>query len=201
LKSDKISADKLDYAFLRFRTGSYGMNALRQLAENAEGPESGEIKEQSNKALAATNQFQLRQIGQTTPESRAGNITVLSPKGTSLPPSFLRFNWTTTPAQSVWQLPSCLVRDAKCEALLLDLDGDGQDEVVLFNAPAGPGIAFQIDGGGNWAEIGSITNSYCNGVREALRTGNVEIAAPRWKEIDVAGQRLTLTQPCTTVKR
>jgi hypothetical protein len=201
LKSGKISADKFDYAFLRFRTGSYGMNALRQLAENAEGPDSAQIKEQSNKALAATNQFQLRQTGQSTPASRAGNITVLFPKGASLPPSFLQFNWTTATAQPTWQLPACLVRDAKCEALLVDLDGDGKDEVLLFNAPLGPGIAFQIDGGGNWTEIGSITNSYCNGVREALRDGNLEIAAPKWKEIAITGQRLTLTQPCATVKR
>src|SRR6202035_737930 len=47
LKSGKISAGQFDYTLLRFRTGSYGMNALRQLAESAEGPESGEIKERS----------------------------------------------------------------------------------------------------------------------------------------------------------
>jgi hypothetical protein len=201
LKSGKISAGQFDYTLLRFRTGSYGMNALRQLADNAEGPESGEIKERSNKALAATSQFQLRQTGQATPASRAGNITVLFPKGASLPPSFLQFSSATTPAQSVWQLPSCLIRDAKCEALLVDLDGDGKDEVVLFNAPFGPGVVFQSDGGENWILLGQISNSHCNGVREALRTGNVETTAPKWKEIEVAGQRLTLTLPCTTVKR
>jgi Domain of unknown function (DUF4153) len=201
LKSGKISADKLDYALLRFRTGIYGMNALRQLADHAEGPESEQIKERSNKALVATNQFPLRQIGQTTPASRASNITVLYPKGASLPPSFLQFNSTTTPAESIWQLPSCLVRDAKCEALLVDLDGDGRDEVLLFNAPAGPGVVLQSDGGDSWVMLGRITNSHCSGVREALRTGNVEVTAPRWKEIEVAGQRLTLTLPCTTVKR
>jgi hypothetical protein len=201
LKSGKISADKLDYALLRFRTGIYGVNALRQLADHAEGPESEQIKERSNKALVATNQFPLRQIGQTTPASRASNITVLYPKGASLPPSFLQFNSTTTPAESIWQLPSCLVRDAKCEALLVDLDGDGRDEVLLFNAPAGPGVVLQSDGGDSWVMLGRITNSHCSGVREALRTGNVEVTAPRWKEIEVAGQRLTLTLPCTTVKR
>jgi len=201
LKSGKISAGQFDYTLLRFRTGSYGTNALRQLADNAEGPESGEIKERSNKALAATSQFQLRQTGQATPASRAGNITVLFPKGASLPPSFLQFSSATTPAQSVWQLPSCLIRDAKCEALLVDLDGDGKDEVVLFNAPFGPGVVFQSDGGENWILLGQISNSHCNGIREALRTGNLEIAVPKWKEIEVAGQRLTLTLPCTTVKR
>jgi hypothetical protein len=126
---------------------------------------------------------------------------VLFPKGASLPPSFLQFSSATTPAQSVWQLPSCLIRDAKCEALLVDLDGDGKDEVVLFNAPFGPGVVFQSDGGENWILLGQISNSHCNGVREALRTGNVETTAPKWKEIEVAGQRLTLTLPCTTVKR
>jgi hypothetical protein len=71
----------------------------------------------------------------------------------------------------------------------------------LFNAPAGPGVVLQSDGGDSWVMLGRITNSHCSGVREALRTGNVEVTAPRWKEIEVAGQRLTLTLPCTTVKR
>jgi hypothetical protein len=207
LKSGKVNAGQFDYALLRFRTGTYGMSALRQLADNAEGPDSEQIKEQSNKALAATNQFQLRQTTQSqvrqttqsaTPASRASNITVLSPKGASLPPSFLRFNWTTTTAPLT---PACLVRDTKCEALLIDLDGDGHDEVLLFSAPYGPGVVFQSDDDENWVVLGQLANTNCSGVREALRTENVEMAAPKWKEIEVAGQRLTLTRPCTTVKR
>jgi hypothetical protein len=70
LNSGEISADKFDYALLRFRTGSYGTEALRKLADNTTGPDAPQIKERASRILAALNQFQVQQ---SQPAMRAGD--------------------------------------------------------------------------------------------------------------------------------
>lgn len=95
----------------------------------------------------------------------------------------------------------CLVRNAKCEAVLIDLDGDGQDEILLFDLPAGPGSAFQSDGEGSWSMIGTLANEGCPGVRDALHAGKFEAVTPAMKEVKAAGQRVTVTSGCKPATR
>ena len=193
LRSGKISADKFDYAFLRFRTGNYGTEALHDLADNVTGPDAAEIKQRSGRALAASNQFQLQLNGPVALAKRAGDINVVFPKGAALPDGFLQFDWAKV--QPYWQVPGCLLRNMSCEAYLVDLDGDGRDEVLVFSVGS-PGVALQSSDSDHWAILGPINNVNCPGVRDALRRGNIEVATPKFKEIVVAGQPLTLTPVC-----
>jgi hypothetical protein len=39
-------------------------------------------------------------------------------------------------------------------------------------------------------------NAQCAGVREALRTGPIAPAAPRFQELEVGGTRLRINTPC-----
>ena len=129
-----------------------------------------------------------------TPSSRIANITVLSSSPRTLPDGFVQQNWE---AMTRSFLPRCLIADAKCEAILVDLDGDGAPEILLFEAPIGPAAAFKLAADGKWLLLGSLANSHCDGVRDALRAGKFEMAAPLLKELDVAGQRVRIDSRCS----
>jgi hypothetical protein len=83
----------------------------------------------------------------------------------------------------------------KCDALLVDLDGDGKAEIVLVGATYQPATAYrQADG--KWSLIGTLAALNCKGVPEALRSGDVEVVMPELKELKAAGYRLTVVPTC-----
>lgn len=153
--------------------------------------------------MRADNEYRMRQSAQAqpTPALRASNIAVTYPAGAALPDDFLRADWYTAQQQLQLGLPGCLLRDAKCEAILIDLDGDGRDEILLFSLPFGPSAAFRSNGEGRWSMLGAIANGGCPGVREALRAGKFEAILPTMKEIEVAGQRLSVNNGCRPAPR
>jgi Domain of unknown function (DUF4153) len=194
LESGRTSVDQFDFAFLRFDSGRYGEQALERLKTKRDGPDAARISQKANEALDWRNRPQDRQrIAQpATPSSRIANITVLSPSPGTLPDGFVQQNWTRT-----YLLPRCLTADAKCEAILVDLDGDRAPEILLFTAPTGVAAAFKLAADGNWRFLGSVTNAHCAGVRVALRAGKFETAAPLLKEFDVAGTRVRINTECS----
>jgi hypothetical protein len=126
-----------------------------------------------------------------TAQSRAANITLLHPDGQVLPERFLAQDWAL-----VYAAPPCLISvTAKCEALMMDLDGDGTPEILLFSLPNGSAGAFKAEADGSWALLGSI--AHCPGVYNALRSGPVVLAEPRFKEIEVGRDRLRIIPSCT----
>jgi hypothetical protein len=121
----------------------------------------------------------------------ARNITVVQPSGAALPERFLQQDWKTM--RFPYLLPLCLKSDAKCDAVLTDLDGDGQSEIILLNVPNGNGVVFKTGPDNRWDMVGTLTNSFCPGVRDALRAGRFEADSPAFKDLLVEGQRLRVT--------
>jgi hypothetical protein len=197
LESGKIAPDQFDFVFLRFLSGRYGEQALEQLKTNQDGPDAVRISQKANEALDWRTRSQAREnIPRATPQTRVANITVLNTP--ALPDSFVQQNWEAMPPVF---LPRCLTANAKCEAILADLDGDGTPEILLFTAPTGPAVAFHSIADGKWAFLGAIANANCAGIREALRARMFETVAPLLKEIEVNGQRLRVTSECAPPNR
>jgi hypothetical protein len=193
LKSGQMPLAEFDVIFMRFGAGRYGVAGLVQLVEDAPTPQ---IVARATRALQASNRYQM-QVGQgpVTPERRAANITLIPADGSSgkaLPDSFVKHDWNAS--QRLWLLPRCLVAEvAKCEALLIDLDDDGKDEILLLNAPNGSGSVFKSQADGSWSLMGGVAHATCAGVRDALRAGQFKTVAPALKEIEVSGQRIAVT--------
>ena len=188
LQSGSIPPDKFDFGFLRFGSGRYGMAALEGLAGLTDGPQNAEIAEKARQASRLQNRWQnLNTVVQVTPQMRAANITIVHPGGQTIPDSFLRQDWNSMPKK--WLLPKCLVANAKCDAVLVDLDGDRIPEILLFGLP-GPSAVFKSVAGDYWEFLGGISNAHCPAVREAMRAGNFELAQPSLNELQVNGQRL-----------
>jgi hypothetical protein len=194
LQTGLVRPATFDFAFLRFRAGRPGVEALRQLAANTQGPEATAIAERAAKTLAATSPFDAGAAPPPVgPEERAENIAVVYPAGAALPKSFFRQDWSVI--QREHSLPRCLVDQAKCNAVLIDLGGDGHPEILLFDntTPAITG-AFKTGPKGDWELIGTIENIDCPGVRDALKSGHFAMIEPALKDIDAAGERLRIVK-------
>jgi len=189
LESGRTPPERFDFAFLRFGSGRYGVEALARLSQEQDGSDAARIAELANVAMSWRTRDQIR----VTPQVRLANITVVHPKGQSLPMSFLQQDWGAHPQRGA--LPFCLLQNFKCEAILADLDDDGNAEVLLY-APFGPASAFKVTADERWVIVGQMSNLGCAGVREALRDGNFQLSQAVLKELAVNQQRLPIVPSC-----
>lgn len=194
LDSGRTTPEAFDYGFLRFQAGSYGTAALAELAARKEGPQAATIADLAKRAQQTASRFGvLVNMTPITPEQRQRNIKIAYPAGGSLPESFLRHDWNATPQRGA--LPPCLVQAQTCEAIIADLDEDGRPEVLLTRLTDGM-AAFAADADGRWSILAAyIPSAGCSGVREAVSAGQIEIVKPRFNEIIVGKQRLSIAQP------
>ena len=77
---------------------------------------------------------------------------------------------------------------------MVDLDGDGSPEIIVLGQVAS---AFK-QSEKQWFLLGNIANTNCKGVRDALKEGKFEIAAPALKELRAAGQSLWVQRGCSS---
>jgi hypothetical protein len=196
LESGKVTPAQFDFAFLRFGGARYGQQALERLKQKQDGPAAAEISSKASDALNARSRWQAQPVIRATPQSRTQNVTVIHPKGQALPEPFVQQDWHAAPSSG--RLPHCLLGDARCEAVLVDLDGDGTAEILLFGLPSSGSWAFKLAADGKWSFLGTVLNVHCPGVRDALRRGDIVLAQPEWKALSVAGQRLHIqSSGCT----
>jgi hypothetical protein len=191
LLSGQVSPENFDFAFLRFRAGRYGTEALERLAAYAEGPQAAQIAERARKTLSMTDPRSAWVAAQRiTPEQRARNIKVIQPSEATLPADFVQQDWNSFPRN--WLLPRCLVAEQRCEAVLTDINGDALPDILLFSVGAGPAAAFTKEAGGHWEFAGQIANAACAGVLDALREGRFKAVPPLVNDIEVNGRRLRI---------
>jgi hypothetical protein len=208
LQAGTVTPENFDFSFLRFGAGRYGRRALEQLAVQRESPQAAVIAERASQALHANSAWELARAAPqppttpaptapppTTPAERRLHITVISPNGAKLPEDFVQQDWNAF--QPRYGLPNCLVSDTLCEAVLTDLDGDGQPEILLFNLPFGSADAFKKRlTEGTWTHLGVVVNANCSGVRDALRGGHFKTTQSALKEITANGQRVFIHTDC-----
>jgi hypothetical protein len=188
LEEGQIPVEKFDFAFLRFNGGRYGAAALERLRNKQDGPDAARIAERANAVLVARSRFEARTIVERpTPAERAANITVVHPKGQSLPPTFLQED--SDEASRGAPQPRCMTQHSKCDAVLVDIDGDGTPEVLISDSPRGSFLVYK-ESGGKWTYLGPLANSGCKGVREELVAGNFDLVTPDLKELKAGGTRL-----------
>jgi hypothetical protein len=207
LQSGIVTPEKFDYAFLRLKAGRYGSDALEALANHTYGPGAAVYAERVRSGRP-TGLPVVAPLPAPLPsvDKILANITVIYPKGASFPSSFLERDWAADPRR--FALPRCMTADAKCHAVLIDLDGDGKEEILLFtiNGTGVPGavttvsgVAFKQQDDKSWRQEGVISNTFCRGFSDALGKGEVESAAPKYKDIVVGGQRASINPGCPPV--
>src|SRR6266403_961457 len=153
LRSGKVSAETFDFAYLRFQGARYGRAALESMTSGAAGESSALIKDKAEAALRLQNPWQ--SLG-SVPRAQdlVANIAVY-PDGRSLPDSFTQQDWGANQSAQ-WLLPQCLTdKSVKCEALLVDIDVDGVDDIVLVEKNRRSAV-FKSVQDGTWTLIGTL---------------------------------------------
>jgi hypothetical protein len=177
LESGKVSPEKFDFQFLRFDSGRYGRLALERL------------KADRNPTTVSKARDAAAQQGRSSPAQQIDwrpdwTKATVYPSGAKLPDSFKAQHWDDRESL-------CLDPDSVCPALVLDIDGDGVDEVLLqwgeqFDV-------FQMRDG-RWRIVAEATSSCAIASPEAaLKAGAVRLGPPaRFHDLAVGDELLTI---------
>jgi hypothetical protein len=201
LVSGKVTAERFDFAFLRFDGERYGRAALNRLEQTAAGPDAALVRRQ----IAAVRKMESpwdRDRLTARPADLAVNLILHQP-GMQLPASFLRTDWTQ--ADDFRSYPECLrLPDKRCDAYLLDVNGDGKPEILVSSrvepVAAQPAIAVysqpQIvvlaeDADGQWSQLATVVlpKADCRALHDKLSTGKVATVRADLADIDIGGVR------------
>lgn len=180
LAAGKVAPDKLDYRFLRFESGRYGMEALATL--KARG---GDIGRRATEALALKERYRRDLAEQPRPRDMASQVTVW-PRDRALPDSFVNRRWDDDPRSPA----RCDGKDDKCEATFADLNGDGREEILL--AFSGAVTVYEEATPGAWRVVGWTDSLNCDGDGVAVGEGRVKVAPRPWADLLVNGRRVPL---------
>lgn len=177
LEAGKVAPEKFDYQFLRFDSGRYGRDALSRLKAD----KNPDIAKRAADATAMKEKTY-------APANRGPDFANMKvyPAGKTLPDSFRTQDWTANDSDAV-----CTFAGMQCAALVLDIDGDGADEVLL--ASGGSFDVFKSTDHG-WRRIAQASSS-CPGldIDAALKAGTVRTEEPASRrDLLVGDQRLVL---------
>lgn len=189
LESGAVGADKFDYRFLQAGARRYGAAALLKIKEGKTGPQAALAAQHATRLLAG----QLGDDGFPQHTVKAAEQLTVWPTSARLPASFPLSSWKVHTG-----VPRCLTDpDARCDAFVIDFDQDGKDELLLIagNRDDEP-VVFSEDPRGTWTVSARLPGMQgCTVLTDRLKRGDYTLAAPRTRQIVVAGLPLHAETP------
>ena len=179
---------KFDFAWLRERGGRFGQQALASYEHRA----SIQVTPAPGPAPQAPHPIAPAAV------APGANITWHS-EGT-LPAGLFAQDWSGA------DVAPCLTKAAAaCDAWFVDLDGDGEPELLLAYGDESHMRATVLkQSHGRWTAAASLESPPCRGLLSLMRSRGLLLAnpVPHWRDVLVAGMRLTpkaaapVTLPC-----
>ncbi|MDB5932285.1 MAG: hypothetical protein JWR60_3992, partial [Polaromonas sp.] len=176
-----------DWSYLRWQSGRFGRQTLQTLAGGGNVPAGRTWAKQAGDALAQTSRHG------STPEvlteaGMAGKF-VIYPAGKTLPDAFAEYAQTSN---QEWRLKNCLNAVGKCMLWIGDMNGDGQDEIVLFgdsNSKSSQlGVLFTSDGSA-WRSAGSLYSHASPEAFEPALLQDAKTIPAEWRDLVIGGRR------------
>lgn len=185
LRAGSVTAAKFDYDYLRFELGRAGRAALEELSRDRDA----DIARLAAATLAKTHRYQPAMVAYDDSRAIAARIELLPP-GTALDPRFVGYLQGALKVRP-YDHPTCLrlMNGKPCVLLAVDLDGDGEPELVTI-AGSYP-LTVYGRSGGEWQRIGVLTGTPDE---RLARLGEFRTAAPAWREV-VIGDKHFVVQP------
>ena len=164
---------KLDSRYLRHDAGRHGILALQALAASG----APDVAEQARGALAEANRRSAQ--GKIPPTDRAHFRSRFGvyPHDRGLPEDLVERLFATYQKRQ-WHLP-CVDAGPRCEALLIDLDGDAREEAVVLAALGGVVWVYAQRPAG-WTLVGRLMAERSLAAPEALLKA---LAERRWRTV------------------
>ncbi|WP_316681008.1 DUF4153 domain-containing protein [Ralstonia flaminis] len=184
LAAGKVSAEKFDYDALRFDMGRPGRAALAKLAADTTLANHAEINRRATLALAKTQRYGDNAKGADFDTVLAS--TKLYPTGATLPADFI--DYARAHRDNFISL-ACKTNDAAtCGLIVLDLDGDGQPEILPAVPQYRPQIYARTAAG--WQTIGYLEISLrgCHDTTDA-DAATATAAKPLWNDLLIGQER------------
>lgn len=175
LLAGKVKPAEFDFDYLRFSSGQLGTRALDRLSKAG-----GDIGRLARESQTKTERWSPEAPQPETTQPLAG-IKVY-PAGKVAPES-LKAQWVAVAGGR------CGKEGVTCEMFLIDLDSDGQDEVLIGSLRANLDV-LAFDKAGGWTPQGTIEPPNCGREEDlwaALRAGRTGLKPSRWKQIEVNG--------------
>jgi hypothetical protein len=192
LESGRVKADKFDFVFLRFEGERFGRVALERLDRAPPGPEAAEVRRQVAAVRRMEDRWDRDRLA-PRPADLTANLRLRTP-GTRLPEALLRTDWAMKPEPYLY--PECLRQVGKtCNVFLLDVNGDGRDEVVVTEERyMANDIVLGVNAQGEWELVASLAYPVadCKALHTARESGNMRAIAPELSDIEIGGTRVRL---------
>ena len=176
-----------DWVYLRWNSGRFGRAALQALAAGTGVPAGKPWAKQAAEMLAKTGRY--TDAPQVHSAAQVAAKFVIYPAGKTLPATFVQY---AQDDKNDWTLKNCLRAAGQCTLWLGDLNGDGQDEIVLFEDVSpnirAPGTLFTL-AQNRWRSVGMI---HSQGGEQAFAPALLESAqtAPsEWRDLNIGGKR------------
>jgi hypothetical protein len=203
LMAGVVDADSIDYNYLRWRSGRYGLDALNELATGVAHKDKDLIAAKAAQTLAQQNRYGTTEGAEMlTLDQLRQRIKVL-PQGRPLDDALL----AAMKATNNWQQKRCLATDVHCVVWLQDLNGDGHaDAVVVVDKPEWESnvATFYVQRPDGKYEYGG-TIAFGTGPDKKLHAqvladieqGKVQVVAPRYNDLRIGGRRIgVVPAPC-----
>ncbi|SNS96666.1 protein of unknown function [Noviherbaspirillum humi] len=190
LRGGRIAAAEFDYEYLRFQGARYGREALEQLLQ-AQGTDAETIRRKAQAALMKKNRWDKQEGASVSSDQLSRNITVW-PKNERLPFAYTSQQWAAS--DQAWQLPTCLRSpQSKCDAFMLDITGDGKNDILLLPAEKHVSGAIFVEGADHsWWLFGTLPLALtgCDSFREKLIAGDYRLEPVRTRQLRVGNQSI-----------
>lgn len=185
LTAGKVTAEKFDYDALRFDMGRPGRAALAKLAADTTLANHAEINRRATLALAKTQRY-----GNNTKAADFDTVlasTKIYPTGATLPADFI--DYARAHRDSFISLACQRGDAADCGLIVLDLDGDGQPEILPAVPQYRPQIYARTSAG--WQTIGYLEISLhgCRHDTTAADAATATAAKPLWNDLLIGKER------------
>jgi hypothetical protein len=192
LAAGKVSAEKFDYAYLRFEGGRYGREALEQMQTRTDGKDAELMRAKSKHVLQLKNSWERNKINPEKIDLRA-QLEVW-PKGTELPPSFLQQDWGKR-EEARDNIPCIDNTNGVCDAYLIDVTHDAEPEILLIGRERKIGsVILSKNAQGKWSSLGSLSARVagCASLRQQLQNGNFHAIKAPVDAIQIGEQQIRI---------
>ncbi|MFN3233116.1 MAG: DUF4153 domain-containing protein [Alphaproteobacteria bacterium] len=193
LLDGRADAETFDYAFLHFKLGQSGREALADLDNLDDHPNLAQIKAGLAEARDADFYYQVAQLPPSTSE-QARQTLILRPETLEVSDAL----WKSLERHYRWQLERCAEKQFDCGLLGLDTDSDGALEYFFLNSSQGNNVfALDGEGKGNFVprRTGPLNRTPSGGggptLWDSFVAGDYELVEPRHLDIRIGEEVLS----------